>query len=113
MFATELKHKTMHEQISNDLIEVANKFPDLTVSISIKDLMAANRSLINETKEELTRTITESKREMYLPREKVLEMLGISPTTLWRWQQCGYLVPISVGGRNRFKLSDINKILGV
>ena len=38
----------MHEQISNDLIEVANKFPDLTVSISIKDLMAANRSLINE-----------------------------------------------------------------
>ena len=38
--------------------------PDLTVSISIKDLMAANRTLINETKEELKRTITESKQEL-------------------------------------------------
>lgn len=102
----------MQTSFSKDLIEVAEKFPDLTVSISIKDLIAANRRLIQETKEELRKDLSESQKETYLPREKVLEMLDISASTLWRWQQTGYLVPISIGGRNRFKLSDINRIIG-
>lgn len=54
MFAAVQNKSNMQHFISNDLIEVAEKFPDLTVSISIKDLIAANRRLINETKEEPT-----------------------------------------------------------
>lgn len=101
----------MQNFISSNLIEVSNKFPDLTVSISLKDLIAANRGLIKEAKEELAQELSDSRQERFLPVERVLEILSVSTTTLWRWQQQGYLVPVSVGGRNRYRLSDINKIL--
>lgn len=102
----------MQTFISNDLIEVAEKFPDLTVSISIKDLIAANRHLIQETREELERDLSRSRKEVFLTKDKVMEMLDVSSSTLWRWQKVGYLVPVSVGGSNRFRLSDINRIIG-
>ena len=102
----------MQTFISNDLIEVAEKFPDLTVSISIKDLIAANRHLFQETREELERDLSRSRKEVFLTKDKVMEMLDVSSSTLWRWQKAGYLVPVSVGGSNRFRLSDINRIIG-
>lgn len=102
----------MQTFISNDLVEVAEKFPDLTVSISIKDLIAANRHLIQETREELERDLSRSRKEVFLTKGKVMEMLDVSSSTLWRWQKVGYLVPVSVGGSNRFRLSDINRIIG-
>lgn len=102
----------MQTFISNDLIEVAEKFPDLTVSISIKDLIAANRHLIQETREELERDLSRSRKEVFLTKDKVMEMLDVSSSTLWRWQKAGYLAPVSVGGSNRFRLSDINRIIG-
>jgi predicted site-specific integrase-resolvase len=37
--------------------------------------------------------------------------LGISETTLWRWNKIGYLVPINIGGKRRYKMSDVRRIL--
>ena len=94
-----------------DLIELAKRCPDLAITVRLADLVEANRGLIEETKRELAQSLEASKPETYLTREKVMEMLEVSPTTLWRWKKCGYLIPISIGHKRRYRHSDILKIL--
>lgn len=95
-----------------DLIELAKRCPDLTITVRLSDLVEANKGLIEETKRELEHSLKASKSETYLTREKVMEILEVSPTTLWRWEKCGYLIPISIGSKRRYRHSDIMKILG-
>lgn len=94
-----------------DLIEVARQCPDLTVSIRLGDLIEANQSLVEEALMRLEKSVAESRTEIYLSRTKVMEMLEVASATLWRWEKCGYLVPLSVGGKKHYRLSDIQRLL--
>ena len=40
-----------------------------------------------------------------------MNKLRVCKTTLWRWKKRDYLRPVRVGGNERYRLSDINKIL--
>jgi len=97
--------------MSTDLITIAKQCPDLVVSIKLGDLVEANTLLIAETKRELEQMITDQNAETYPSREKVMEMLDVSQATMWRWQKSGYLVPINVGGKRRYRMSDVKRIL--
>ena len=94
-----------------DLIEVARQCQDLMVSIRLGDLIEANQSLVEEALMRLEKSVAESRTEIYLSRTKVMEMLEVASATLWRWEKCGYLVPLSVGGKKRYRLSDIQRLL--
>lgn len=94
-----------------DLIQLAKECPGLTVSIKLTDLVEANKELIEETKRNLQQTLEDAKSEEYLLREKVIEWLEVSATTLWRWEKCGYLIPVAVGNKKKYRMSDIQKIL--
>lgn len=96
---------------SLDLIKVAKDCPGLKIEITLGDLVEANSLLIAEVKRQLEQTIADEKTETYLSREKVAEMLEVSTATLWRWQKLNYLVPIMVGGKRRYRRSDVLKIL--
>ena len=95
----------------SNLIQVAKQCPDLVVSIKLGELVEANNLLIAETKRELEQTITDQKAETYPSRERVMEILEVSSATLWRWQKLGYLVPLNVGGKRRYRMSDVKRIL--
>lgn len=97
--------------MSTNLFSFLNDHPDLTVSIKLGDLVEANRLLIAETKRELEQQIIDANTETYPSREKVMEILDVTASTLWRWQKQNYLVPINVGGKRRYLMSDIKKIL--
>ena len=97
--------------MTTNLIQVAKECPDLVVSIKLCDLMEANTLLIANVKSELEQTIADQNAETYLSRDKVKEILEIGDTTLWRWQKSGYLVPINVGGKRRYRKSDVKRIL--
>lgn len=95
----------------SNLVQVAKICPDLVVSIKLGDLVEANTLLIAEVKQQLEQTITDQNAETYPSREKVMEMLDVSQATMWRWQKSGYLVPINVGGKRRYRMTDIKRIL--
>lgn len=97
--------------MDQNLFSFLNNHPDLTVSIKLGDLVEANRLLIAETKRELEQQIIDANTETYPSREKVMEILDVTASTLWRWQKQNYLVPINVGGKRRYLMSDIKKIL--
>ena len=43
--------------------------------------------------------------------EKVaMEMLGKSRSTLWHWNNSGYLPRYKQGGRNRYRLCDVERV---
>ncbi len=49
--------------------------------------------------------------EMLLTPEETIKILKISSTTLWRWSKSKYLVPIYVGGKKRYKHSNVLSII--
>ena len=97
--------------MTTDLITIAKQCPDLIVSIRLHDLGEANTLLIAEVKQQLEQTITDANAETYPSREKVMQMLDVSQATMWRWAKSGLLVPINVGGKRRYRMSDVKRIL--
>lgn len=95
----------------NNLVQLAKECPNLQVTITLGELMEANTLLIADTKRELEQLITDANTETYPSREKVMEMLGVCEATLWRWAKSGYLVPLNVGGKRRYRMSDVKRIL--
>lgn len=94
-----------------NLIELAEKYPEISVTIRLGDLIEANEMLIKRAKEELEQLITDQNTETYPTREKVMEILDVSAPTLWRWAKSGYLKPLNCGGKRRYRMSDVRRIL--
>jgi prophage antirepressor-like protein len=92
-------------------IELAKQCPDVNITLKAGELIEAIDYCVNRTRKELEQLITDANTETYPSIEQVSKILDVNKTTLWRWQKQGYLIPIEVGGKRRYKMSDINKIL--
>lgn len=66
---------------------------------------------MNKTRKELEQQITDSNTETYPSPKKVCEILDIDLSTLWRWNKRGYLCHIEIGGKRRYRMSDVKAIL--
>lgn len=94
-----------------DILSLAKEAPGTIIAVRADDLMEANTRLIDRVRADLEKEIVEKRTAAFLTREMVLEKLNVAPSTLWRWQKSGYLVPINVGGQRRYKSTDIDDIL--
>jgi hypothetical protein len=93
------------------LLELAQEAGRVMVAVSLADLIECNEELIARAKQELEQAITDAATETYPSVAKVAEMLDVDKSTLWRWAKCGYLVPIEVGGKRHYRMSDVKAIL--
>lgn len=92
----------------NELMDLGN---NITVAIKLEDLVEFHREVIADVKKELEAQVVEDREERYLSIKQVCELLSIDASTLWRWRKRGYLVPVSIGGKRRYILSEIKNIL--
>lgn len=83
----------------------------LNVTIGIEELRKWHKEVIEDTRRELEEAIISDKAETYPTPKQVSELLNVDLTTLWRWKRKGYLVPIEVGGKRRYKMSEVKTIL--
>ncbi len=90
---------------------LAKDYPELTIHVKLSDLIESNRQLIKETKEELEIQIAEANQESYPTVDEVATILRVNKTTLWRWNKQNYLSPVEIGGKRRYKMSDVKKLL--
>lgn len=97
--------------MSIDILTLAKEAPGTILAVRADDLVNANNQLIDQVRADLEREIHEKRTASFLTREMVLERLNVAPSTLWRWQKSGYLVPVNVGGQRRYKSTDIDEIL--
>lgn len=91
--------------------ELLSSGQNVTVSIGIKDLEEWHKLVIAATRRELEEAVLSDKAETYPTAKQVADIFNVDLTTLWRWKKRGYLVPIEVGGKRRYRMSDIKKIL--
>ena len=79
---------------SDDLKEFANQI-----------LLGAN-SIAREEAEAAARA------DQLLTVEEAAQMLSVSKMTLHRWDKNGILKKVEIGGKRRYRLSDIEKLVG-
>ena len=94
-----------------DLIQLAKEAPGTIISVPVEALVDANKRLVETAISSIEQSSSMKDSATLLTRDQVLKKLNVVPSTLWRWQKRGYLVPIRVGGENRYRSTDINKIL--
>lgn len=82
---------------------------NISITVGIKDLKEFGLSLIEEGR---AMRRGEMVQEAYLTPDEVAEMLGVSKSTLWRWNKSGYLHNTKCGRKPFYKKSDIDKLMG-
>lgn len=90
---------------------LSEQVPGITISVGLAELSEWHREIIASTKRELEQTIAEQKADTYVSPKKAAEIFDVDPSTLHRWKHKGYLIPVEVGGKRRYRMSDINRIL--
>jgi len=91
--------------------EIVKLGSNITLSVDARELREFARLLIKETKIELEAAILAENEERYLSPAETAKMLDVDLSTLWRWDKQKYLVPIRIGGKPRYKLTDIKRLL--
>lgn len=94
-----------------NLVDLSKLCPDITINIKIGDLMEANKKLIEDVRSALEKQIREENEEKYLSPDEVCKLLNVSKPTLWRWEKIEYLIPIRVGKKVRYKLSEVKNTI--
>ena len=94
-----------------NIYELAQLCPDITVSIKLSELIEFGKLLIAETKREFEQQIKEQNTETYPTREEVMKILGVSTSTLWHYKKKGLLKPLDVGGRVKYRMSDVKRFM--
>ncbi len=91
--------------------EILDLGGEVVFQITAADLREVIRSTVLETKRLLEAEIVKDKEEFLLTAQDTLKRLSISRKTLYNWEKKGYLRAVEIGGKHRYKLSDINKII--
>ena len=98
-----------------DLMAMAKAYPELTVSIRLRDLLEANEELVRKVRTEAEREQARRDRQagdhLIQKEEARLILGGPDPSTLWRWEKAGYLKPVRIGVKVFYRRSDIDGII--
>lgn len=94
---------------------MAKAFPEMTVSIRLRDLIQANEALVRQVRTEAERERSIRERQygdQLIQKEQARQILGgPDPSTLWRWEKAGYLKPVKIGVKVFYRRSDIDVII--
>ena len=88
---------------------LVNAGSNVHLMINAEDLRIYSESLIKDT---ISRLSPKKEKEVYLDVKQTCDILQVDRSTLWRWDKTGYLKPYRIGGKVRYRLSEIDKILG-
>ena len=81
------------------------------LQVDRSELRAELKELYAEIRMEAERAAIIKASERLITPEQAADTLKVSKVTLWRWEKSGYLIPVSIGGKKRYRNSDIAKII--
>lgn len=91
-----------------NLKEIIDSGANISITISANDLREFFLEVVNE---QMKVREAENKPERYLTTDETANMLGVDRSTLWRWNRDNYLNVIKVGGKVRYRFSDVTKLM--
>lgn len=81
------------------------------LQVDRSELRAELKELYAEIRMEAEQAAIIKASERLITPEQAADTLKVSKVTLWRWEKSGYLIPVSIGGKKRYRNSDIAKII--
>lgn len=78
-----------------------------TVVITTVDVL---KSAFLEWADEMIQARLAAEKDVMIDEAAVIQRLRKSRATLWRWNASGYLTCYKLGGKNQYKLSDVERI---
>ena len=84
-----------------------------TLVVKPQDLQDFAQIIVKGCLDDLQRIIDGRKKDKLVPATEAKKLLGRCDKTLWKWAKVGFLVPTKIGRANYYRLSDINRILGI
>ena len=98
-----------------DLVELARQFPDMSITVRLGDLMAANRKLLSQMRDEARREAERiagvSDEQELIPRLVLAKRLHVDPSTLWDWARRNYLTPVKIGTKVYYRACDVDRVI--
>lgn len=91
---------------------IQNGNANLKLEVTGEDLLIISNNLINRAKDELSSMMAEARKEKFLSKEDMKKLCDVFDATLWHWGKRNYLKPIKVGNKVRYRLTDVQRILG-
>lgn len=98
-------------QNNMNLNRILEESGNITIAVSLVDLKQFAVEIIESTKRDLEEVVISDKAETYPTPKQVCKILNVDASTLWRWNKRGYLCPAMVGGKRRYKMSEVKAIL--
>lgn len=95
-----------------NLLQIAELYPNVNITIKLSDLLEAFREIAEEIHNTYEDERAAKDSEILIPRQEVLQLLGVNSTTLWRWNKEGYLKAVKVGAKTKYRKCDIDKLMG-
>lgn len=84
---------------------------NIALTINANDLRNVVTDIVRDERERAAKEAVEQNELAAITREEAAKMLNVSLTTLWRWNQEGYLKIIKVGYKALYRKSDIEAML--
>ena len=94
------------------LLQLAESYPGLCINVCLSELMEAFREIAIEIHDTYEEERAAKDGETLIPRNEVLQLLGVNSTTLWRWNKEGYLKAVKQGAKTKYRKRDIDELMG-
>ena len=88
--------------------EFLNNGTNVSITVTPIDLKEFAMFLIEQAQ---VNEREKAQEEQFLTSDEVSAKIGVSKNTLWRWEKESYLMPIRIGRKPLYKLSEINALL--
>lgn len=97
--------------INMNLQDLINSGQPIIITVGLLELETFAKNLISQTKTELEAEVIAQQNESYKTRLETCDFLKVDQSTLFRWSKRGYLMPVEVGGKRMYRMSDLKRIL--
>lgn len=94
-----------------NLYDLLSDNTSLNITINAGQLIEAIDYCIDKTREEPGQQGKDIENGTCLSAGQATQILDVNTGTLRRWNKSGYLCPVTTGGKRRYRVSDIKKIL--
>lgn len=95
-----------------DILElIKSGLGGVTLTLTADDLANLVKQSIDAAKKELVPILASQTEEALLTREEVREKFGVCYGTLWNWAKEKILIPIKIGRKVRYRMSDVTRVI--
>lgn len=91
--------------------DIAEGESQVIIQVTADALKTVVEEMYRKVEERAKAECEQLREKATITRKDACEILGVAPSTLWRWNKEGYLKPVRIGAKVLYKRSDIDRLL--